>query len=80
VPHLLPYVASKFTLVGLSEKREFAWFRLSAAMPALSIDARRHARLPPLLPSPIEQRLRTTKHGIEPSGFSARAQTAASPP
>jgi NAD(P)-dependent dehydrogenase (short-subunit alcohol dehydrogenase family) len=79
VPHLLPYVASKFALVGLSEglhaelaregivvttvipglmrtgstynswfkgrhEREFAWFHLSAAIPALSIDARRAAR------------------------------------
>lgn len=79
VPHLVPYVASKFAQVGLSEalhaelaregiivttvipglmrtgstynawfkgrhEREFAWFHLSAAMPAFSIDARRAAR------------------------------------
>jgi len=79
VPHLLPYSASKFALVGLSEglhvelsregivvttvspglmrtgstyqawmkgrhQQEFAWFHTAAAVPGLSIDARRAAR------------------------------------
>jgi NADP-dependent 3-hydroxy acid dehydrogenase YdfG len=60
VPHLVPYCASKFALVGLSEamrtgspfnawfkgrhRDEFVWFVLSDSLPLATIDARPAAR------------------------------------